>query len=71
MTEWELNVALGLLGLDDGQKQTVIAAIPIWLKMAQHVKDNKALFATLIADGKLTTDAAQIMLNALMEKLNG
>lgn len=63
--QWELDIALGSLGLNDDQKATVEAALPVAAKLVNHVEDNKALFATLYADCQLLLPAAKILLDAL------
>lgn len=68
MNQWELSLALNLLGLDDTQKQTVVNAIPIFAKLIDHVTDNKQLFATLAADTQLVLPAVKIIMDALAAK---
>lgn len=68
MSNWELDVALDLLGLDAQQQQTVKDAIPLAAKLLDHIEANKRLFATLYADINLILPAAQIILDALDDK---
>ncbi len=65
MNQWELNLALGMLGLNEQQKQTVESAIPIAAKLVDHIAANKQLFATIFADAQLLVPAAKIVLDAL------
>ncbi len=68
ISQWELSVALGMLGLDDTQKQIVVDAIPLAAKLIDHVAANKQLFATIFADAQLLTPAAKIVMDALAAK---
>jgi hypothetical protein len=68
MSDFLINMAAHMEGLDDAQIAQVEAAIPVAQKMIDHIVANQTLFETLLADWKVVGPAVQIVIDAIAKR---